>query len=186
MFAGWTGREESKTDKYTQAGYHSPEGTVAVTNLGRNNIHVSLLTPVKEAWKAYATIYCDFWVWFHVYSFYKNSNIKALFLDFITGELIQHFLFLYQGTRNTSMQCDTGLFLMWYVIDMQIRLSLFCCKMWTSQKPNLAFTGNVCEDNARYSRPPLCEIAGETISYIPLILCISVHLKDQSSLHLLR
>lgn len=121
-------------------------------------MYVSLLTPVKQAWKPYATIYCDFWIWFHVRSFYKNSNMKALFLDFITGELILHFLFIYQGTRNTSLQCGTGLFLVGYIIDMQIRLSLFCCKMWTSQKQNLAFIASVCEDNARYTLPPVCEI----------------------------
>lgn len=131
--ADWTGREESKMDKNIQAGYGPPEGTVPATNLGRSNIHVlSLLTPVKQSWNFYATIYCDFWTLYHVHSFYKNSTMKALFLDFVTSDHIHQFLFIYQGTRNTSIQYGAGLFLMWYTINMQIRLSLLCCKMWTS------------------------------------------------------
>lgn len=80
-------------------------------NLGRDNIHVlSLLTPVKQSWNSYATIYCDFWAWHCVCSFYKNSNMKALFFDFITGVHIHQFLFIYQGTRNTSIVCCRFIF----------------------------------------------------------------------------
>lgn len=64
-------------DKHIQAGYDSPEGTVAATNLGRNNIHVlPLLTPVKQSQNSCATVYCDFWTWHNVCSFYKNSTMK--------------------------------------------------------------------------------------------------------------
>lgn len=116
----WLNWQRGKQDRQT----HSPEGTVVATNLGTNNIHV--LSQWNNPGTLMLPICHDFWTWHHVCSFYKNSNMKALFLDFIADD------YIHQGTRNTSIQCGAGLFSMWYIISIQIRLSVLCCKMWTS------------------------------------------------------